>query len=488
MEEKALGLPSLIATGAGVIVATSCLLAIGQGVSTIGPNFVFSMAIACLLNMTTALTVSELNAIMPRLTGGVAQYTLACLGPFITIVSLVGGYIISLSLIGGVEGAMFGNTMALLFPDLGISKTVYGAVLMILLIVLNLRGLDIFAKVQDAVAYALILSLIAMGLIGCFNLGRGVEVTSTLPFTGDVSGVINQVGLAFYMFVGCEFIVSLGAHVKNPRRNIPLGMILSLLVVFIMQAVCVFGFSKYVPQDVLANTDVPHILYGIAILGDAGRYWMGIVSILAVVSTVNTVLASLSYILSGMSKIRLLPSVFMRKNKQGAPYAGILLIGTLMLLINVTGLSASSAIDFFMLVASALWIVVYLFLHISVLSLRVRLPKVPRTFKMPLGGLIPVIGILGDLVMLYGIDETPAGKLKVYAACLVVFAMLAVYAFVWLKTQLHQPFFKPVPVKTVMAMEDERYHAHHPLERQSKMVKAMPSGIDASLDHLDQHS
>lgn len=42
--------------------------------------------------------------------------------------------------------------------------------------------------------------------------------------------------------------------------------------------------------------------------GDAGRYWMGIVSVLAVISTVNTVLASLGYILSGMAKIRLLPA------------------------------------------------------------------------------------------------------------------------------------------------------------------------------------
>ena len=51
-------------------------------------------------------------------------------------------------------------------------------------------------------------------------------------------------------------------------------MILSSVVVFVMQAVCVFGFSEYVPQDVLAETEVPHILYVIAILEmRAGTGW-----------------------------------------------------------------------------------------------------------------------------------------------------------------------------------------------------------------------
>ena len=79
MGEKRLGLPSIIATGVGLIVATSCLLSIGQGAAAIGTPFILTMVIACAFNILTALSICELNALMPNLTGGMAQYTLACL-------------------------------------------------------------------------------------------------------------------------------------------------------------------------------------------------------------------------------------------------------------------------------------------------------------------------------------------------------------------------------------------------------------------------
>lgn len=94
MKENKLGLFSVISTGIGLVVATSCLLSLCRGTSSIGTMFIVSIMAACLLNMTTAASLAELNALMPKLTGGLAQYTLAGLGPSITLVSMVGGYLI----------------------------------------------------------------------------------------------------------------------------------------------------------------------------------------------------------------------------------------------------------------------------------------------------------------------------------------------------------------------------------------------------------
>ena len=57
MEDKKLGLPSIIATGVGLIVATSCLLSIGQGTAAIGTPFIITMIIACAFNILTALSI-----------------------------------------------------------------------------------------------------------------------------------------------------------------------------------------------------------------------------------------------------------------------------------------------------------------------------------------------------------------------------------------------------------------------------------------------
>ncbi|MCD7856162.1 MAG: hypothetical protein LUG66_11190 [Clostridiales bacterium] len=70
MEEKRLGLPSVISTSVGLIVATSCLMSLGQGAGALGTGFIISMILACAINICTALSMAELNSLMPNLTGG----------------------------------------------------------------------------------------------------------------------------------------------------------------------------------------------------------------------------------------------------------------------------------------------------------------------------------------------------------------------------------------------------------------------------------
>ena len=77
MNEKKLGLGNVVSISVGLVVATSCLVSLGNGAGTLGVTFILAMAIAMLLNMTTVASLSELNALMPNTTGGLAQYTLA---------------------------------------------------------------------------------------------------------------------------------------------------------------------------------------------------------------------------------------------------------------------------------------------------------------------------------------------------------------------------------------------------------------------------
>ena len=64
MEEKKLGLGSVISTSVGLVIATSCLVSLGQGAGEVGIVFIGAMVVACLLNLTTIGSLSELNALM----------------------------------------------------------------------------------------------------------------------------------------------------------------------------------------------------------------------------------------------------------------------------------------------------------------------------------------------------------------------------------------------------------------------------------------
>lgn len=231
--EKKLGLFSAIATGVGLIVATSCLMSLGQGASILGTGFIITMILACLINILTALSMAELNALMPNLTGGLAQYTLAGMGPFITILTMVGGYLVCQMIAGTVECAMFGNAINSVF-DTGIPSWVLSVIMVVILMFANLHGVDLFAKVQNVVAYVLIGSLIIMGVIGAFGLGTGEIINQPSTLAESPADTLGLLGLGFFLFIGCEFVIPIAKSIKNERRNVPLGMVLSLVIILIL--------------------------------------------------------------------------------------------------------------------------------------------------------------------------------------------------------------------------------------------------------------
>ena len=464
MEERKLGLPSVIATGVGLIVATSCLMSLGQGAGMLGTGFILSMIMACLINICTALCMAELNAVMPNLTGGLAQYTLAGMGPFVTIVTMVGGYIICQAIAGSVECAMFGNAINAVF-DTGIPSSVFCVILLVALIAGNLLGIDMFAKIQNFVAYGLILSLILMGLLGILGIGTGERVSQSMNLAGSFSDSFGLLGLAFFLFIGSEFVIPISKNVKNERKNVPLGMVLSLLIILIMQILVVIGMGHYTKWEDLAASVSPHILYGNSLLGYVGSLWMILVSVFAVISTVNSAISFLSYMCAGMAKINLMPEIFLKKNKRGAYYVGILMIGVIMIVINATGLSTSDSLSFMILVAIVFWMVSYVIADINVLIFRKRMPKAPRTFKVPLGPVIPVIAAVGNIFMIWNIDGDPSVRNLIFMIDGIIFLILGLYAVLWCRFKLRKPMFRPIPVHEVMAMENSLYLIAHKKEK-----------------------
>lgn len=457
MEEKKLGLGSVISTSVGLVIATSCLVSLGQGAGEVGVVFIGAMVVACLLNMTTIGSLSELNALMPNITGGLAQYTLACMGPVPTIVSMVGGYLICNILSAGVEASIFAYAMSEVIP-LPIPSIVYTVVMMIVVMATNLIGVDMFAKVQDLVAFLLVGSMVLMGLIGIFKLGTGTVVSQPANMASSPSEVISMTAVAFWLFIGAEFAIPISGQVKNAKKNVPLGMALGLIVILIMQAIMVLGFYHYTPWDELANSAAPHMLYGELLLGKAGKIWMAFVAALAVISTQNSGVNGLAYIGQGMAKMNMLPQIFAKTNKRGVPYIGVILISVSMFIFAYISDGSSDMIEFLILVGSVFWMITYIFAHVDVLMLRKKLPRAPRSFKVPCGPLFPLIGIIGTSYMIFYISTDPHERLMIWLITGVTLIVLGIYAFFWTKYKMKMPVFKAVPIEKVMAMDNEMYY------------------------------
>lgn len=465
MEEKKLGLGSVVSISVGLVVATSCLVSLGQGAGSIGIAFIGAMVIAMLLNMTTVLSLSELNALMPNTTGGLAQYTLAALGPFPTLVSMVGGYLVCNTLSCGVEASIFSYAVADT-TGLKIPSIVYTFLMVVIVLIANLFGVDMFAKIQNIVAVLLIGSLVVLGIIGAVGLGTGVRVEQPYVTSTNASEIISMTAVAFWLFIGAEYVIPVSKDVKNAKRNVPLGMLIGLVIICVMQSIMVIGFHNYTPWAELADSAAPHLLYGYNLLGNFGKIWMTLVGAFAVISTQNSTVNSLSSICQGMAKMNMMPQIFAKTNKHHVPWFGQVFISVAIFIFAAVSNGSSDAISFLILAGSVFWMISYILAHIDVLIFRKRLPKAPRSFKVPGGFLLPVIGIVGTVYMVLNISTDPTERMMIWLLTGVTFIILGIYSFFWIKYKMKMPVFKSVPIEKVMAMENNLYY----LERKRRGI------------------
>ena len=461
MQSK-IGLFGAVSTGVGMIIATSCFIPLASGASSVGVTFIPAILLVCAINMLAAASIAELGALMPNLTGGLAQYTLVGLGPFVTIVTMIGGYFVSNIFAAPAEGAMFANVMTAFLGDT-LPTAFYSVTLTIVLIFINLRGVKVSTLVQSVIAAVMVTSLFALGFVGAAGIGTGDPVAQPLVLDTELDDILPLTTTAFWLFIGSEFIIPLGKDMKAPKRDIPRAMFLSLAIMCVIQSLMVAGFAHYTPWDELAASDAPHILYAENMLGSIGRVWIIIVAILAAVSTQNSIIGCVAEICCGMAKIGLLPALFQRKNRHGAPYVVILLLGILTILIEATGLSSGDAIQFLILAASLFWMISYIVSHINVMVLRHSAPHVPRTYRVPGYPVLQLFAIVGTLYMIWHISPDASERLEIFAITGVSTLLLAIYAYVWVRKRLHISIFHRVPLSKVMAMEDPLYYlCRHP--------------------------
>ena len=360
------------------------------------------------------------------------------------------------------EGAMFANVMTAFLGDT-LPTAFYSVTLTIVLIFINLRGVKVSTLVQSVIAAVMVTSLFALGFVGAAGIGTGDAVTQPLMLDTRLSDILPLTTTAFWLFIGSEFIIPLGKDMKAPKRDIPRAMFLSLTIMCVIQSLMVLGFAHYTPWDELAASDAPHILYAENMLGGIGRVWIIIVAILAAVSTQNSIIGCVAEICCGMAKIGLLPALFQRKDRHGAPYVVILLLGILTILIEATGLSSGDAIQFLILAASLFWMISYIVSHINVMVLRHSAPQVPRTYRVPGYPVLQLFAIVGTLYMIWHISPDASERLEIFAITGVSTLLLAIYAYVWVRKRLHISIFHRVPLSKVMAMEDPLYYlCRHP--------------------------
>ncbi|MCK4248531.1 MAG: amino acid permease [Candidatus Omnitrophica bacterium] len=371
-----------IATGA--MISSGLFILPGLAFAKAGPAVILAYIIAGIFCIPTLLSMAELTTAMPK-AGGDYFYIMRGFGPLLGTVSGFSTWF-SLSLKGAFALIGMGAYLSMVT---NVPLNIIALLCCLFFIALNLMG------AKEAGRFQVFLVLGLLGVLFVYILW-GMPTINPLNFSPFFSKGLGPVfataSFVFISYGGLTKVAALAEETKNPGRNLPLGMILSIVVTSLFYALVIFVTIGVSDPAHLKDSLVP-ISDGAGAFG--GNVFKAIISVgafLAFISTANAGIMTASRYPLGMSRDKLLPAIFQKiSSKSKTPYMAILFTGAFMI----------SAILFLRLellvkVASSILILLYLFANLTLILFREsKLASYRPKFHAPFYPYLQILGILG---------------------------------------------------------------------------------------------
>ena len=438
--EKTLGVWDLIILGVGAIIGSGIFAVVGiaaagspDGTSPgAGPALIISMVIAAIACVFSALCYSEFATMIP-VAGGAYTYTFATLGEFaawivgwILMLEYAIGFIAVacawtnhfLQFIKGFSNilpAWFVNPPLWLVNDFRSAVKAYSAqgidyhsiipsiagipicINLPAIIMIGITTLILVKGTKDSAKMAGLMVAVKLGVIALFVLAGMfyVKPENWTPFAPNgFEGIFMGAFIIFFAYIGFDALATAAEECKNPQKDLPIGILGSLIVttiVYVLVALVLTGMQPTsgvtIPEGIFkapmayAMTAVhQNWVAGLISIGSLA----GLTSVLIVMHMAST------RVLFAMSRDNFLPKVFQKIHpKFNTPHiltitVGIVgILGTLILDLNV----AASLCNFGTFTS-------FIIVCVAILILRKVDPDRPRPFKVPFCPFLPIMGIL----------------------------------------------------------------------------------------------
>lgn len=441
--EGVLRLPAMVATAVGVVVVQSTMISMLNGAGIGGINFLLAIGISALLALSYVLSFAELALMMPR-AGSVSAYTEAALGPALAIIATLSGYV-AVALLGiPAELILVDTLLEQVAPAFTAAVPYPSLILLGLFFVLNLRGVDLFGRLQSALVAIMFIGLFLIGAAGLAGAGGG-SPTNAITLSGlDPNVAVSLVALAIWGLVGLEFVCPMIGDAKDPVRHLPRSMMIGLvMIVAVYGLFCLAGLAM-LPAERLGGA-TPHMDLALAVFGPAARIGFAMLAILGSATLLNTILASVSRMIQGMAESGQLPAFLARPNRYGVPVWALLALTLAIGAVRAPLGMDASAILALTVAATACWLVAYIIVHLDLIVLRLRRPGHHRPFRSPLFPLPQVLGILGMAYVFANISPTPELVGPIYRNVAMMLGITLAYSLVWTVMVMRRSPFRADP-------------------------------------------
>jgi amino acid transporter/nucleotide-binding universal stress UspA family protein len=401
MDATLIGVGAMI--GAGIFVLTG----IAAGVA--GPALILTFALNGVVALFTAMSYAELGSCFHDAGGGYlwVKEGLPKWNGFISGWMSWFAHAVACSLYAIGFGAYF----ELVFHELGVNvpewaflspQKLLAAAVAILFAYVNYRGASETGKIGNLVTItkiAILAVFIGFGLKLMFQSGD--YASSFSPFMPNGwGGVFKAMGLTFIAFEGFEVIAQSSEEIRNPRKNIPRAVFLSLVIVvpiYLLVAVTALGAVKpegMTPWAYLAS-------YKETALVDVARHFFtggGVLllfgGVISTMSALNATIYSSSRVAFAMGRDRNFPGFFSQvSSKKFTPHWAILVS-----LVIVVFMAVSLPVEAVASAADIMFLLLFLQVNLAMIRLRRKRPELRRGFVTPL---YPWLSILGIALLLF---------------------------------------------------------------------------------------
>ena len=429
--KRTLGAGGLIALGIGAIIGAGLFSITGMAAANhAGPAITISFIIAGFGCLFAGLCYAEFASMIP-VAGSAYTYSYATMGEFIAWI--IGWDLVLEYAVGAATvGISWSRYLVIFLKDFGIHLpqslvagpwdggviNLPGVFIIVLMSLLLMKGTQESSFVNNiivAIKVVVVLVFIVLGwqYINMDNYSP-YFIPATEPghehfFDNGWGGVIRAAAIVFFAYIGFDAVSTAAQETKNPKRNMPIGILGSLLIctiLYILFAHVMTGVTSY--TSFKGADGIAPVAVAIQHMGspDAAGVihpdypWLNRAIIVAILggyaSVILVMLMGQSRVFFSMSKDGLIPRIFSSINpKTQTPAKSNLLFMVFVSLFaafvpaRVVGEMTSIGTLFaFILVCIGVWV------------MRVKMPELPRAFKTPFVPLVPILGIIVCLFMM----------------------------------------------------------------------------------------
>lgn len=392
--ERRLGIFSVITISISSMIGSGIFVLPGLGFQITGPSLFIAFFLSALCILPAAISKAELATAMPT-SGGTYVYLERTFGPLVGTASGLGLFLsillkASFSLVG--IGAYF-----TVFSTLPLQPVILS--FLVVIILLNIFGTGKVSTLLTAILFLTLISLFGLCLFA-IPYWRIENLTPLFPH--GVEGLTKATALVFVSFAGVTKIAAIAEEVKSPEKNLPRGIILSLIIVTFIYCSVSFVLAGIYNADAIAGElKIIHRL-GADVGGAAVGTFMAVIASLTMANTANAGILAGSRFPFAMSRDKLIPAFIGKLHKKYlTPIVSILISGVIIaIVLSIFDVAKIAKL------ASAFMILIYMLENLAVIVLREsRAQWYKPGYKSAFYPFLQILGILSGGALLFTMGQ-----------------------------------------------------------------------------------